>query len=36
MKINYTDNYEFICYDQVIETSVTVITQNMPIHAFEI
>ena len=37
--INYTCNYELICYDREIETSVrpvTVPTQNMPIRAFEI
>ena len=29
-------NYEFICYDCEVKIFVTVLTQNMPIHAFEI
>ena len=35
-KVNYAYNYRYICYDRVIETSVTVLTQNTRIRAFEI
>ena len=30
-----TSNYEFVCYDRVFETSVTLLGQNVPIHAFK-